>query len=130
MRYDVLDEAWLDRAAAWLQQQGRHPYVLIEDWEMPAFTKRFAGKNRLGDLRMAPALAYRAYRIAGTIYLFDLLRPDGPTLEPPPDRVQRPRSLPPAAPPALTTRPRADLVGLDDPLKCVSSYRMTSEPIW
>ena len=38
MRFDLLDEAWLDRAVGWLQQQGRHPYVLVEDWEMPLFT--------------------------------------------------------------------------------------------
>ena len=48
---------------------------------------------------MAPALAYRAYQIAGTVYLFDLLRPDGPTLEPPPIRDPRPRCVPPAPPP-------------------------------
>jgi hypothetical protein len=101
MRFDLLDEAWLDRTADWLQQQGRHPYVLVEDWEMPVFTRRFAGTNRLGDLRMAPALAYRAYRIPGTIYLFDLLRPSGPTIEPPPIRDPRPRAVLPATPPSL-----------------------------
>ena len=95
MRFDLLDEAWLDRAVEWLQQNGRHPYVLIEDWEMPAFTKRFGGANRLGALTFAPALAYQAYRIPGKVYLFDLLRLNGPTLEPLPVRDPRPLCVPP-----------------------------------
>jgi hypothetical protein len=101
LRFDLLDEAWLDGAASWLDAHGRHPYVLIEDWEMDGFRKRFAGKNRLGDLRLAPALAYEAYRIPGTVYLFDLLRADGPTVEPPPIRDPRPRCPLPAKPPQL-----------------------------
>jgi hypothetical protein len=105
MRFDLLDEAWLDRTVAWLQQQGRHPYVLVEDWEMKLFTRRFAGRNALGDLRMAPALAYRAYQIPGTVYLFDPMRPAGPTPEPPPIRDPRPRCAPPASPPPLTAQP-------------------------
>jgi hypothetical protein len=95
MRFDLLDEAWLDRAVEWLQQNGRHPYVLIEDWEMPVFTKRFSATNRLGGLALAPLLAYQAYRIPGKVYLFDLLRLDGPTLEPLPMRDPRPRCMPP-----------------------------------
>ena len=26
VRFDILDPAWLDRAAAWLNDRGRHPY--------------------------------------------------------------------------------------------------------
>ena len=101
LRFDILDGDWLDRAASWLDARGRHPYIVIEDWEMDAFRKRFAQKNRLGDLRLAPALVYEAYRIPGTVYLFDLLRADGPTIEPPPIRDPRPRWPPPAPPPPL-----------------------------
>ena len=101
LRFDILSGAWLDRAASWLDAHGRHPYVLIEDWEMPAFRKRFAESNRLGELRLAPALAYEAYRIPGTVYLFDLLRGDRPTIEPPPIRDPRPRCPLPAHPPQL-----------------------------
>jgi hypothetical protein len=101
MRFDLLDEAWLDRAVEWLQQDGRHPYVLIEDWEMPAFTKRFSGANRLGTLTFAPALAYQAYRIPGKVYLFDLLRLNGPTIEPLPRRNPRPLCVPPGPRPPL-----------------------------
>ena len=100
MRFDVLDPAWLDRAADWLAQEGRHPYVLVEDWEMPMFTSRFVG-NRLADLGASPVLAYRAYATSGTVYLFDLLRKDGPTLAPPPIRDPRPRCPLPAAAPEL-----------------------------
>jgi hypothetical protein len=101
LRFDILDGDWLDRAASWLDARGRHPYIVIEDWEMDAFRKRFAEKNRLGDLRLAPALVYEAYRIPGTVYLFDLLRADGPTIEPPPIREPRPRCPLPAEPPWL-----------------------------
>ena len=82
LRFDLLDESWLDRAVLWLAERGRPPYVLIEDWEMPAFRTRFGDRSELGDLRLAPALVYQAYRIPGKVFLFDLLRPDGPTLEP------------------------------------------------
>jgi hypothetical protein len=100
MRFDLLDPAWLDRAADWLQQQGRHPYVLVEDWEMPMFTSRFGG-SRLADLGASPVLAYRAYATSGTVYLFDLLRRDAATLAPPPIRDPRPVCPLPAPAPQL-----------------------------
>jgi hypothetical protein len=71
VRFDLLDGSWLDRAAAWLLEHGRHPYVLIEDWEMPLFRQRFGAANTLGELRLAPVLAYKAYQIPGRVYLFD-----------------------------------------------------------
>jgi hypothetical protein len=101
LRFDILDAGWLDRAAAWLNEHDRHPYVLVEDWEMPAFRKRFREANRLGELRLAPALAYRAYGSTDTVYLFDLLRADGPTIAPLPVRNPQPRCPPPASPPPL-----------------------------
>ncbi len=96
MRFDALDQAWLDRAFAWWRVRGRHPYILLEDWEMPAFRARFGGNSRLGRLELAPVLAYRAHLISGTVYLFDPSRPDGPTSTPPPIRNPRPRSLLPS----------------------------------
>ena len=101
MRFDLLNEEWLDRAVAWLTEQGRHPYILIEDWERPAFEKRFAAANSLGRLALSPVLAYRAYQISGTVYLFDPARPAAQTWEPPPIRNPQPRCLAPAAPPLL-----------------------------
>ena len=96
LRFDLLDEAWLDRTVAWLEAQGRHPYVLLEDWEMADFSRRFGRRNTLGTLAMAPVLAYKADRIPGTVYLFDPRRPVGPTDSPLPIRDPRPRCAPPA----------------------------------
>ncbi len=101
LRFDLLDEAWLDRTLQWLDEHGRHPYLLIEDWEMPMFRKRFAERNREGDLGFSPALAYQAYRISGTVYLFDFLRNNAMTVAPPPIRNPRPRCALPADPPVL-----------------------------
>jgi dolichyl-phosphate-mannose-protein mannosyltransferase len=104
MRFDLLDEAWLDRTVAWLTAHGRHPYFLIEDWERPIFERRFAAMNSLGRLSMSPVLAYRAYRIPGTVYLFDPSRPSAATLEPPPIRDPQPRCPLPAMPPGLALK--------------------------
>jgi hypothetical protein len=105
MRYDVLDPVWLDRTIAWLRDRGRHPYVLVDDWELPEFTKRFAAQNDPdhADLaRLAPVLVYQAYRIPGRAFLFDLLRPAGTTLEPPPMPDPRPLCVPPGPPAPLS----------------------------
>ena len=102
MRFDLLDEAWLDRTIAWLTAQGRHPYFLIEDWERPVFERRFAALNSLGRLDLSPVLAYRAYGIPGTVYLFDPAHPAAITHEPAPVRDPQPRCPLPARPAALT----------------------------
>jgi hypothetical protein len=100
LRWDMLDEAWLDRTVAWLAAQGRHPYVLTEDWEQPAFERKFAGRNRLGRLAYAAVFAWQSRRTPGWIWLYDPLRPDAATFSPDPDlEVHRPRVAPPAARP-------------------------------
>jgi hypothetical protein len=101
MRFDLLNEEWLDRAIAWLNEHGRHPYILIEDWERPIFEKRFAAMNSLGRLDLSPVLAYRAYGIPGTVYLFDPAKPAADTLAPAPIRSPQPRCPLPATPPPL-----------------------------
>jgi hypothetical protein len=53
MRFDLLDEAWLDRAVDWLSGHGHHPYILLEEWELPLFQQRFAARNNLGALGRA-----------------------------------------------------------------------------
>jgi hypothetical protein len=103
MRFDLLHEEWLDRTVAWLTEHGRHPYFLIEDWERPIFEKRFAANNALGRLA-SPLLAYRAYGIPGTVYLFDPAVPAAATVEVPPIRDPQPRCPLPTAPPGLTLR--------------------------
>jgi Dolichyl-phosphate-mannose-protein mannosyltransferase len=101
LRFDLLDGAWLDRAVAWLAAQGRHPYILIEDWEMPAFQQRFAPQNTLGSLNFAPVIVYRAPGVPGSVYLFDPARPAGPTLQPAPPASARPKCVEPAPEPLL-----------------------------
>jgi hypothetical protein len=104
MRFDLLNEEWLDRAIAWLTEEGRHPYILIEDWERPIFEKRFAATSALGRLTLSPVLAYRAYQIPGTVYLYDPSNPAATTTAPPPIRDPRPRCPLPAPPPKLSLR--------------------------
>jgi hypothetical protein len=77
LRFDLLDRAWLDRAALWLNAQGRRPYFLLEEWEMTEFQERFASGNTLGTLALAPIADYRAPGAPGRLYLFDPARPDG-----------------------------------------------------
>jgi hypothetical protein len=76
MRYDQLDEKWLDRAVDWFSTQGVRTYAFIEDWEVPEFQKHFPGQ-RLGTLDMKPIITYR--NEAAVMYLFDLNRPEGET---------------------------------------------------
>jgi hypothetical protein len=77
VRFDLLDRAWLDRAVAWLNAQGRRPYFLLEEWEMIEFQERFSSDNTLGAVALAPIVDYRAPGVSGRIYLFDPSRPDG-----------------------------------------------------
>src|SRR5262245_22293869 len=59
VRFDLLDANWFDRAAMWLADHGRHPYVLIEDWEMPAFRKQFAERSSVGRSHLRPCACVR-----------------------------------------------------------------------
>jgi 4-amino-4-deoxy-L-arabinose transferase-like glycosyltransferase len=105
LRFDALDPAWLDRAVAWLGAHGRHVYVLLEDWERPNFEHRFGNASAIGRLELDPVLVYSAAQIPGMVFLYDPLRPVGPTLRPPPIRNPRPRCPPPAPPVPLTLAP-------------------------
>jgi hypothetical protein len=105
LRFEVLDEAWLDRAIVWLAEEGRPAYLLLEDWELPRFEARFASRNALGRITLAPVLAYRAHLVPGQIYLFDPRRPDGPTERLQPLVDPRPRCAPPVADPLLSGAP-------------------------
>jgi hypothetical protein len=100
LRFDVLDPAWLDRAAGWMAAHGHHPYILLEEYEIPLFQQRFAG-NTLGALAFAPVLAYHAPGVPGSVYLFDPLRPGGPTLRPAPPLSTRRKCVEPAPEPLL-----------------------------
>jgi hypothetical protein len=89
VRFDLLDRVWLDRAVQWLTDHGRRPYVLLEEWEIPAFQERFAPASTLGALGLAPVLAYQAPGVPGSVFLFDPARPDGNTLRPTPPASAR-----------------------------------------
>jgi hypothetical protein len=53
LRFDQLDPAWLDRALAFLQVNGRHPYLVVEAGEEALFRARF-GASGLGVIDRAP----------------------------------------------------------------------------
>jgi hypothetical protein len=58
VRYDVLDPRWLDRAIDFLRAQRRPPYILLEDWEEPAFRRVFADHSDMGRLDWPAAAEY------------------------------------------------------------------------
>jgi hypothetical protein len=105
LRFDQLDPAWLDRTVAWLHEQQRPVFLLLEDSELPVFRERFGAQSPLGQLTLVPVLAYRAPHVEGTALLFDPSKPDGPTLRVPGVSDPRPRCPLPAPAPSFTVRP-------------------------
>ena len=95
IRFDLLDRAWLDRAAQWLNAQGRRPYFLLEEWEMTEFQERFSASNALGTIALAPVVDYRAPGVPGRIYLFDPARPEGGELSTTPPASAHPKCVGP-----------------------------------
>ena len=61
-----LDPAWLDRAVAWLEENGHTPYILVESWEEPAFRNRFGNHSDIGKLDWPPK-----YEIDRVVRIFD-----------------------------------------------------------
>jgi len=88
VRYDLLQPEWLDRAIAFLERQGRRPFILLEDWEVPAFRTRFAGAAA-GDLSWSPVAEWRN----GKVLLFDAT---DRTLDRSPERIPLTRGPCPA----------------------------------
>jgi hypothetical protein len=72
LRYDLLDADWLDRAARWLAARGVRSYLVVDDWEIPSFQRRFAGQETTAVLNSPPVFVYRD---PGTVYFYDLLGP-------------------------------------------------------
>ena len=64
--WDSLDPVWLDRAIAWLSEQGRAPYILVERREEAEFRDRFRGHAEIGALDW-PA----RFNIGGQARMFD-----------------------------------------------------------
>jgi hypothetical protein len=64
--WDSLDPLWLDRAVAWLTEQGRTPYLLLERREEGEFRERFRGHAEIGALDWPPR-----FNVAGQARIFD-----------------------------------------------------------
>jgi len=78
LRYDQLDPVWLDRAVAFLQANGRHPYVVLEDGEVEPFRLRFGSRNRVGRLDWRPFATLPSPYIA----VYDAVDPSAAAAEP------------------------------------------------
>jgi len=53
LRFDILEPEWLDRALAWLQSTGHHPYIVLDGDEVERFRARF-GNSSAGALTAPP----------------------------------------------------------------------------
>ena len=63
LRYAWLPPEWLDRAIETLEGNGRAVYVLLEEFEEPAFRERFAGQRSVALLDEDPAAVGRDGKI-------------------------------------------------------------------
>jgi hypothetical protein len=67
VNYERLERRWLDEAVAELRRRGRHPFIALEEGEMPLFRERFSELNELGRLDWPP-MAERREPIRVRIY--------------------------------------------------------------
>ncbi|HET9469025.1 MAG TPA: glycosyltransferase family 39 protein [Vicinamibacterales bacterium] len=58
LRWDLLEPEWLERSLTFLREQGYRPLILLEDWEQPLFTQRFAGHTKVAALDWRPMATY------------------------------------------------------------------------
>jgi len=59
VRWDMFDPKRLDAAVETLRANGYYPYLLIEDWELPAFRNQFGATSQYGRVDWPPAFVYR-----------------------------------------------------------------------
>jgi hypothetical protein len=69
IRFDSLSRDWLDRSIRWLERRDVQTFLLVEDWELPAFRTRFVGERAIERLNQPPLAIYRE---PGLVYLYDL----------------------------------------------------------
>lgn len=100
LRFDWLEEGWLDRAVTWLTAHGAHPYLVAEDWEMRQFREEHAGQQTLRRLAV-PRLVYSG---PATVLVFDLAQ-EAHATEHFEEDYAGPRWQHPADPPALDLKP-------------------------
>jgi hypothetical protein len=67
LNYDRLERRWLDEAVAELRRRGLHPFIALEEGEVPSFRERFEEMNMLGRLDWPP-MAERSEPIRVRIY--------------------------------------------------------------
>jgi hypothetical protein len=72
LRYDFLEEDWLDRAVTWLAGRGVHVYAVLDPNHVEQCRRRFAGQKTLDALNR-PVFLYEPARTA----LYDLTTPPG-----------------------------------------------------
>lgn len=70
LRYDWLDEEWLDRSLEWLERRRVRPYLLVSDWEIPEFLEHFDRQDAAVRVNRPPVFRYQGP--GGEIFLFDL----------------------------------------------------------
>lgn len=64
LRYDWIIEQRLDWLMTELRRLGYHPYIMLDDWEVPRFRARFQEHSRLGALDWPPMALHRPSRSA------------------------------------------------------------------
>ncbi|MEZ5290007.1 MAG: hypothetical protein R2745_02910 [Vicinamibacterales bacterium] len=72
LRWDELAPGALDRVVADLAASGRRTWLVVDDWEVPAYRARFQA-SPLGGLLWAPVAEARVG--AARVYVYDLTRP-------------------------------------------------------
>ena len=70
LRFEWIPHDWLERAVAWLESKGRHPYALIEEDERPLFREHFATQGATGALDRK--LVFTSSSGGPRVYLYDL----------------------------------------------------------
>jgi len=58
LRWDVLRPDWLEPSLTFLRAKGYRPMLLLEEWEQPLFTKRFAAHAKVAALDWQPVATY------------------------------------------------------------------------
>ena len=105
LRYDQLDPAWFDRAVDWLADRGAPPYLLVEPWELPEVSARFAGARTLEKLEQPPLAIYEE---PGRLFLFDLSGASTGATHVVTGVDRSLTAVRPGRAPALTLQPRAE----------------------
>jgi hypothetical protein len=62
LRLNYLDPGWLDRSIEHMRAAGYEPYFVLDDWELPMFTERFATQKSVALLRTEPPVNRCTYQ--------------------------------------------------------------------